>query len=78
MLYPDLVAAEVLMERVVAERLREAENYRLLCEIRASRRNWLFRQCCWLLVGFGRLLVALGQRLQQYGSARPVSLSWRR
>jgi hypothetical protein len=74
MLHPNYVVAKVLMEERVAERLHEAETYRLLRQIRARRSSWLFRQGCWLLAQSGHLLVTLGQRLQQYDSAQPVSL----
>jgi hypothetical protein len=74
MLHIDPVIAEILMEGAVAERLHEAEVYRLLRQTKARRSSWWFRQSCWLLSRFGHLLVALGRRLQQYGSAQPVSL----
>ena len=70
----EFLAAQVLMEQAVAERLREAEIHLLLRQVQAGRRSWLFRQICRLLSQSGHLLVALGQRLQQYGSAQPVSL----
>lgn len=74
MLHPDFAVAEMVMEKAVAERLHEAETYRLLRQTKARRSSWLFRQGCWLLSRFGHLLVTLGQRLQQYGSAQPASL----
>jgi hypothetical protein len=42
---------------------------------RRVRPGWMMRQGCWLLCQLGHLLVALGQRLQGYGPARPAPLS---
>jgi hypothetical protein len=74
MLHLDLYAADELMETVVAERLAEAEGHRLLRQAQAGRRGRLYRQGACLLAQVGRLLVALGRRLEQVGSAQPVSL----
>jgi hypothetical protein len=73
MLQPDFAVVEMLMREEVRERLHEVEIYRLLRQTKATRSRWLLQQSCWLLSQFGHLLVALGLRLQQYGSAQPVS-----
>ena len=68
MLFPTnhfLIAQMVDMR--LEEELRQAETRRLLREAGIDRRGWLARPGCWLLCQVGRLLVALGRRLEQYG-----------
>ena len=74
MMHGNPLFAELLMERVVAERLHRAEIMRLVRQIKAERPGWLFRSSRRLLSRLGHLLVALGRRLQQSASAQPVSL----
>ena len=74
MVYGDPNLFKVLMDIKVEETLREAETRRLLHEAGIDGRGWLLRQGCWLLCQVGRLLVNLGQRLQQYDASQPVSL----
>jgi hypothetical protein len=70
MLHPNYVVAEMLVERTVAQRLYDAEIYRLQRLAKARRRSRLFWLGCWLLSQFGHLLVTVGQRLQQIGSTQ--------
>lgn len=68
-----------LVERDAEMRLQEArfqaKQHRLLRQALPNRERWLSRQRCWLLCQLGGLLVALGQRLQQYGQPPPLRLT---
>ncbi|MGC9333865.1 MAG: hypothetical protein ACP5JJ_06950 [Anaerolineae bacterium] len=57
--------AEVIMRMSVEERLREAEAGRLARQAQGGRPGWLIRQGLGFLYRLGRMLIALGQRLQQ-------------
>ena len=74
MVYVNPYLFKMMMDMKVEETLREAETRRLLRQAGIDRRGWLLRQGCWLLCGVGRLMVILGQRLQQYGASQPVTL----
>jgi hypothetical protein len=65
MLHPNYVVTGMLVEALVAERQRDATKYRLQRPMKARRRSWLLSR-------IGHLLVRLGRRLQQSGSAQPV------
>ena len=67
-------AVKSLMDTMVEERLREAEARRLLRLAGLGRRGWLLRQGRRLLYQVGRVLVILGQRLQQWDASRSASL----
>ena len=67
MFYDSWYLAKVLMDMNVQEVARRRERRRLLREAGVHKRGWLSRQGCWLLCQLGRLLVALGQQLEQYG-----------
>ena len=54
------------------EAVQVAENWRQLRLARKQRPTWVTRQGCWLLCRLGRLLVALGQRLQAYAPPQPA------
>jgi hypothetical protein len=56
------------------EALHRAEIRRLIREAGIVDRGWWSRQRCWLLCQLGRLLVAVGRRLKQYGAAGALSL----
>jgi len=56
-----------MVDMRLEEELCQAETRRLLREAGIDRRGWLARPGCWLLCQVGRLLVALGRRLEQYG-----------
>lgn len=73
-MYPYAFFAQRLIELRVEEALRAAERNRLLREAGIQRQGWLSRQGCWLLCQLGRLLVALGQRLQKRFQVPPLSL----
>jgi len=73
-MYPYAFFAQRLMEMRVEEALRAAELHRLLREAGIQRQGWLSRPGCWLLYQLGRLLVALGQRLQKRFQVPPLSL----
>jgi hypothetical protein len=74
MMYRDFVFAEMLTKDRIAKRLHQAEIHRSLCQMKARRPSWVHRQRCWVLCQLGQLLVTLGQRLQRYSTAQPVSL----
>ena len=74
MMYANPLFVELLIERVVAERLHRAEIERLVRQTQAERPGWLFRSSCRLLSRSGHLLVALGRRLERHASAQPVVL----
>jgi hypothetical protein len=78
MFFPNPYLAERIMEMRVAEALRQAEIRRLLHAAGVDTRGWASRQACWLLARLGRLLVALGHRLQQYGSPQAGSFAEQR
>ncbi|UCC64837.1 MAG: hypothetical protein JSV36_07290 [Anaerolineae bacterium] len=71
MLFPTnhfLIAQMVDMR--LEEELRRAETRRLLHEAGIGGRGWLSRESRWLLCQIGRLLVAVGQRLERYTQPR--------
>jgi hypothetical protein len=61
--------AQAMMRMSVEERLREAEVRRLVRLVQGDRPGWLMRQGLALLYGLGRMLIAVGQCLQQSASA---------
>jgi hypothetical protein len=67
MSYCDVYIAERSMELQAKEATRKAELRRVVCAADMKRRGWLSQQSCWLLCQIGRLLVALGHRLEQAG-----------
>lgn len=78
MFFPNPYLAERIMAMRVAEALQWAETRRLLRGAGVDTREWVSRRACWLLVQLGRLLVALGCRLQRYAPAQPIPLRERR
>jgi histone H3/H4 len=70
----DLYVAERTMHLQVEENLQEAAFHRLLRQAGMQRRGWASQRVCCLLCQLGHLLVALGERLRQYGlpSSRPL------
>jgi hypothetical protein len=72
MSYRDVYIAERSMERHAEEAARHSEFRRMLREANIERRGWLSRQGCWLLCQIGRLLVAVGHRLEQSGMPQPL------
>ena len=74
MVHGDPYLFKALMDMKVEETLREAETRRMLRQASIDRRGWLLRQGCGLLCRVGRLLVILGQRLQEYDASQSVSL----
>ena len=73
-MYIDYRMAEALIDLRVEEMRREAETRRLIRQARGRRPGWGAQPICWLLGHLGRLLVALGRRLQQVGAAQPLAL----
>jgi len=65
--YRDFFLAEAIVSVRLQEMARRCEARRLLRQAGIDQRGWWPRQRCWLSCHLGRLLVALGQRLQQYG-----------
>jgi hypothetical protein len=64
----------LMVDRMVEERLEQAERLRMVRQAGAGGHAWVLRLGCWLLSRVGRLLVIIGRRLEQYGAPRPVSL----
>lgn len=64
--------AQQMMKVHTEEVLRRAEIRRLLREAGIDQRGWLSRQVHWLSCQLGRLLVALGQRLQRIESPQTL------
>jgi hypothetical protein len=73
-MYIDYRMAKALTDLRVEEMRREAEMHRLIRQARGRRAGWGTQPICWLLGQLGRLLVALGRRLQQVATAQPLSL----
>ena len=61
----DLYVAESLMFERVEERVAQARSRALLHQL-SARQSALSRSSCRLLCQLGRLLVALGQRMERY------------
>jgi hypothetical protein len=74
MLSADHRAAMAWMEmnREEAHRLAEPEKLRRLAGL--EEQSWFDQQRCWLLCRLGRLLVALGERLEQYAIPQSVPI----
>jgi hypothetical protein len=51
-------------EDYIRARLMEAENYRMLNQLRKHRRNKILRSFHLLLVRLGRILISFGERLE--------------
>jgi hypothetical protein len=72
MLHLDPVLARAAMDLRLAESLHQAEAHRLVRQAHCQRPTWytLTR----ILTRLGRVLILVGQRLQQTGSAPPAAL----
>lgn len=57
--------AQQIVKAHIEDRMRRLETHRLLCQAGIDDRGWLSRRGSWVLCQLGRLLVALGRRLQQ-------------
>ena len=57
-----------------AQLRQDAARWRLVRRARRTRPERLFRAGCWLLCQVGHLLVQLGERMQDWGAARPVAM----
>jgi hypothetical protein len=82
MFHGDLFCAEKTMHRRLSDERQHFEALRLRQQARrlahqagTLQRGWMSRQGCWLLCRLGRLLVALGQRLEQYSVSQPLTLN---
>jgi hypothetical protein len=75
MFYRDFHLAEAIVKIRLQETARRCEARRLLRQAGIDQRGWWTRQRCWLSCHLGRLLVALGQRLQQYGQPSATLLN---
>ena len=69
MIFPNPDMGRRVMEERMRDRLHQAEAHRLLREAGIDQWGWLARQGCRVLGQLGRLLVALGRRLERYGVA---------
>lgn len=77
MIHGDLYCAEKTMHRRLQDERHNFEALRLSRKARlagALPQGWMARQGCWLLCQMGRLLVAMGLRLEQYGLTQTLSL----
>jgi hypothetical protein len=73
MSYQDFRPSKELMY-MHRERLeRRTETRRLLRQANLVRPSWFSQKRCWLLCHLGRMLVALGERLERYALARSLS-----
>jgi len=71
--YRDFYLAEAIVNVRLQEAARRCEARRLLRQAGIDQRGWWPRQRCWLVCYLGRLLVALGQRLQQYSQPPTIT-----
>jgi len=62
----DLYVAESMMFQRAEERVGEAESRALVRQLSAGQQGAMSRSGCRLLCQLGRLLEALGQRMQRY------------
>jgi hypothetical protein len=65
--------AEELMEMRKEGAQQWSESRHLLRQAELVEPSWFSRQRCWLLCHLGRMLVALGERLERYALARSLS-----
>ena len=70
-IHPDLFKRQQELDR--EEAMRCADQWRSVQEACAGERPWLHRLGCRLLCYLGHRMVALGQRLQQYGGPEIVA-----
>jgi len=78
MLYINDYLAKKIAAMRVEEARRRLEVRCLLREAGIDRRGWVSRQSSWALCQLGRLLVALGRRLERYGLPPAMSLEGQR
>jgi hypothetical protein len=71
----DFFLVEREMALRVQEALQKAETRRLVRRSRLGRRRGSQPPVCWLLWQMGRLLVAMGQWLQQHGRPATIPLN---
>ncbi len=62
----DLYVSESMMFQRVEERVSEARSRALVRRLSAGQRGSLSRSSCRLLCQLGRLLVAMGRRMERY------------
>lgn len=73
MLHIDPILARAHAKLLMEERLRERELDELLLQLSCNRPSRTARLRAWILRGFGRALIALGQWLQEVGSPPPAA-----
>jgi hypothetical protein len=73
MSYMEFRLAEELMEMRKEGAQQWSESCHLLRQAKLVRPSWFSQQRCWLLCQLGRMLVALGERLERYALARSLS-----
>jgi hypothetical protein len=76
MFHGDLYCAEKTMHRRLQDERASFEALRLSRAARlagALQPGWMARQSCWLLCQIGRLLVAMGLRMERYGLSQTLS-----
>jgi hypothetical protein len=73
MSYMEFRLAEELMEMRREGAQQWSGSRQLLRQANLIRPSWFSRQRCWLLCQLGRMLVALGERLERYALARSLS-----
>jgi hypothetical protein len=76
MTHMDFRSARAVMDMRVDEAQQQAEARHLRRRHGVRQPDWLPRQGCWLLCQLGHLLVALGERLEQYGLPQSLPLEW--
>ena len=67
MTYRDAYLAEEIVTSRLEARRQQTEIHRLVHEAQTDHPGWVARQGCWLLCQTGRLLLAAGRRLEQWG-----------
>lgn len=73
MSYMEFRLAEELMQMRKEGAQQWSESRLLLRQANLVRPSWFSQQRCWLLCQLGRMLVALGERLERYALARSLS-----
>jgi hypothetical protein len=73
MSYMEFRLAEELMEMRKEGAQQWSRSCHLLRQAKLVRPSWVSQRRCWLLCQLGRMLVALGERLERYALARSLS-----
>lgn len=65
-MHPDSLVE--LEARKRGEAIKSARQWRIADEMAGSQPRWTRKQSCWVLCQLGRLLINIGQHLEQYGT----------